>query len=299
MAIFIDFPNIFTYFSIAIVASVKMFNWQNNKGDIKIQFKFLKILGPILLMGLLSAYGYYNYVHFGSPLKMSNTIKRVKDLKDVNLSVPEKGSDAVGALKTRSLLNGLISFTVSRDRGLLIYTPIALLSLFGLVALKKRDYFTKNLLVAIPLASLVTYSMFGDPYGGWAFGSRYLISVLPELIILSVFGMQFILDSKKTLTIVLSKSIFSLVFIYSAAVSLLAPLTTNVISPIVEGRYLGLTSDYSINIKMLQNNELNSFVFNNFAKEWLTGLEYYYLILSLVILYGLLLLWSAKPNTSK
>lgn len=299
IAIFVDFPNIFTYFPIAIVASLKMFNWQPSDGGIKLQFNFVRLLGPILLLCLLSGYGYYNYIHFGSPTKMSNTIKRVKDLKDVNLSVPEKGSDAVGALDTRSLSNGLRSFTYSHDRGILIYTPVALLSLFGLFALKRRDIITKNLLIAIPLASLFTYSMFGDPYGGWAFGSRYMISVLPELVILSVFGLQFILDNSKTVTKFFTKLLYTLVFTYSAAVSLLAPLTTNVIPPYVEARNIGLKSDYSINIKMLQNNELNSFVYNNFVKNNLTGIQYYYLILSVVVLTGIILIWSSKANDSK
>ena len=300
--IYVDFPNIFTYFPIAIVATLKMFEVYKSEQGFKLSLNIAKILGPIILLLMLSGYGYYNYIHFGNPTKMSNTISRVRDLKDVNLSSPEsddEGSDAVSALETRSLSNGLKSFLYSHDRGMLIYTPVALLSLFGLLSLKKKDASTKNLLVAIPLASLFTYSMFGDPYGGWAFGSRYMISVLPELIILAVFGMQHFLDNANKLSVIVIKLIYSLVFVYSSAVSLLAPLTTNVIPPYVEARNIGLKSDYSINIRMLQNNELNSFIYNNFAKNNLTGVQYYYLIFVLVVVVGLGLLWSSKSNINK
>lgn len=295
-AIFVDFPNIFTYFPIALVASFKMFDVQEVKNYLKVTFKPLLLFGPILLFSFLSVYGYYNFIHFGSPFKMSNTIKRVKDLKDTDLSVPEKGSDAVGALETRSLTNGLHSFVFSTDRGLLIYTPIALLSLFGLFALKNKGKDIKNLLVAIPLVSLFTYSMFGDPYGGWAFGSRYLISVLPELIVLAVMGLDYLLQILKAWQGLLLKIFYALVFAYSTAVSLLAPLTTNVISPLVEGRNLGLISDYTLNIKMLQSNELNSFVFNNFIGGQVTGVQYYFFILSLVYIVGFYLIFISKPN---
>jgi hypothetical protein len=294
LAIYIDFPNIFGFFPIALVSFLETLKVTKIEQRIKVDVRFWKLAGPIFLVVLLMGYGYYNYIHFGDPLKMSNTISRVKDLKAADLAVPEKGSDATGILKTRSLLNGLSSFIISQDRGIIFYTPIALLAFMSAFGLSRVSYKTKNLLVAVPAISLVTYSMFGDPYGGWAFGSRYMISILPCLIILGGIGLQGILDSYGLPQRVLARILYSLVFIYSAAISLLAPLTTNVIPPFVEARNIGLLSDYRINIAMLNDNSLNSFLYNNYLSNYLTGVQYYFVILIPLLVFGIYLIWASK-----
>ena len=73
---------------------------------------------------------------------------------------------------------GIAGLLVSPNRGLLIYTPIAILGIWGLV--KSRD----PLLISFGLASLVHLILFGSFefwYGGSAFGPRYLVDILPVL----------------------------------------------------------------------------------------------------------------------
>jgi hypothetical protein len=129
------------------------------------------------------------------------------------------------------------------------------------------------------------YSMFGDPYGGWAFGSRYLIAVAPELCLLAGIGLH---RYGHKLFI---KILYSLVFVYSAGVSLLAPLTTNVIPPFVEARNFGIDYTYVINWNMLKESHLNSFFYNNVLHGSIPGFTYYFAILAFVSLVGLTLIW--------
>ncbi len=292
-AIFVDFPNIFIFFPIALFTSLKLFDIKTGIDKLKVKLRLFQIFTPIIFLLFMGLYGYYNYVHFDSPLKFSNTLARVRDLKVVSLSSPETGSDSVGALEPRSLVNGLYSFTISHDRGVVWYSPVILLFVFGVGSLRKSRKNSLMLLLAIPSVCLVLYSMFGDPYGGWSFGSRYMVAIMPELCILAGIGLQQFYKNY------LVRIVYSVVFIYSSLVSALSPLTTNVIPPYVEARHLGLDSTYFINIKMLLSNQLNSFLFNNFFHKFINGITYYSFVVSLVIVCGFILIWiPQKSNDS-
>lgn len=288
LAVLVDFPNLFIYLPIVVMAMLKVIDITQLKDKFKIKINWIVICAPLIFVFFMSIYGVYNQVHFGSPFKFSNTIPRVKDLKNVNLAVPESGTGSSEALNTRNLLNGLQSFTVSNDRGILIYSPVVLLFIFGFGFLKSSRKKVEAGLLAVPSTCIVLYSMFGDPYGGWAFGSRYLVAVLPQLCILAGIGLQRFYKN------IFVKIIYSIVFIYSAAISLLAPLTTNVIPPYVEARNLNLDSWFIVNLRMLKENELDSFFYNHILQRSITGVAYYMIILSIVILVGLLFIWFKK-----
>ena len=292
IAVFVDFPNLFLFFPIALFSFIKSFHVLQKENTFKLTLNPFLLIGPFLFATLMGLYGYYNYHFFGSPMKFSNGLPRVQDLKEVDRAIPERGTETTAALKTRLMLEGFHSFTISDDRGLVKYSPVVLLFIFGLGFLKKRQI--EILLFTIPAVCITLYSMFSDPYGGWAFGSRYMIASLPELCLLAGIGLQrFAKNNIKGIT---TKIIYSLVFIYSTGVALLAPLTTNVIPPRVEGGNLGLAHDYSINWRMLSDNQLNSFFYNHILHGSISGFQYYYAILTLVLLVGLFLIWYPKKS---
>ena len=49
------------------------------------------------------------------------------------------------------------------------------LGIFGLVFLSRKNEYALKIFVSVIGINILLYSMWGDPYGGWAFGSRYLI----------------------------------------------------------------------------------------------------------------------------
>ncbi len=283
-AVFVDFPNIFIYFPIALIYSLRGISIREANNKLKIRISFIQILTPLIFFAGVVLYGYYNYTQFGSPTILSNNLPRVRNLNIIAEAAPELGRNVTGALNTRMLLNGYYTFIASIDRGALFYTPIVLLCLFGFIKLRKKYSEHIQVMSAVPLVCLTLYSMFSDPYGGWAFGSRYMIVAYPYLLLL---GGAWFANSKSILT----KIIFSIVFIYSVGVSLLAPLTTNVIPPQVEANSLGLSYTYAVNMRMLLDNKLNSFVYNSFLEEKYSALEYYAAIFATVAIFGLLLIW--------
>lgn len=293
VALFIDFPNVFIYFPIALFEGLKLFSISKETSHSYITIHWRYIIGPLIFIAALAGYGYYNTYHFGNPLMLSNALPRVKDLKNTVLAEPEKFKNSGQALKTRNIVNGLYTFIASPDRSVLVYTPAILLFLFGLGYLKKiQKQSTELLLFSIPATCFVLYTMFGDPYGGWAFGSRYLVAIMPELILLGAVGLF------KFRSNVWVKILYTATVLYSSYTVLLAPLTTNVIPPKIEADPLGLEYTYSINWRMLQNNQLSSYIYNTWAHTSMNGMQYYVLIATVLTVVFIALIWgSAYEHT--
>ncbi len=86
---------------------------------------------------------------------------------------------------TGDLLPGLVAWLVSPGRGLLWYAPVALLALFGAVLLARRRDFVRLVALVGPLALyLPVYSVWAG-LGGWSWGPRYLVPVLPLVVVLA------------------------------------------------------------------------------------------------------------------
>lgn len=91
-------------------------------------------------------------------------------------------------------------------RGLFIYSPILLLSIIGLILMFK-SYRTEAILIILILISLTAFlSMRRTWWGGYSFGSRYLLPVIPFLSIPVVYSFKKI--NRYILIIIIAISIF-------------------------------------------------------------------------------------------
>ena len=120
--------------------------------------------------------------------------------------------------------------------------------------------------------NLFLYSSWGDPWGGWAFGPRYLI---PSMAILSLFIGIFLHEIKYKWTARIVAYIF---FVYSSAVSLLGTLTTNAVPPKVEADFLHMQYNFLRNYFYFKKGESSSFVYNNFLSGSVSLSEYFLII---------------------
>ena len=138
-------------------------------------------------------------------------------------------------------------------------------------------------IVGAVLANILLYAMWGDPWGGWAFGSRYLI---PSYALLSIMTAYFLTKhAGKTLVLL----IFTLVAFYSISVNTIGALTSNRNPPQVEVLSLealsGKQEKYSFdrNVDMLRSNKSKSLFFQTVGNRYLSAWEYY---LSISLLLG-------------
>jgi hypothetical protein len=115
---------------------------------------------PLGLTGL--GLGGYNWVRFGGLLETGYSA-------ELFFSTP--------------LHVGLAGFLFSPGRSLFLYCPIALAGLGGMPLLLKAHRREGALALALPCAFLLLYSMWHSWHGGWTWGPRLLLPVLPFIVL--------------------------------------------------------------------------------------------------------------------
>ena len=139
------------------------------------------------------------------------------------------------------------------------------------------------------LANVLLYSMWGDPWGGWAFGSRYLI---PSYALMSAL---LALALNKYARNWLFMSTFILMLVYSLSVNSLGAITTSAVPHKGEAQALEKIShrqekySYDRNYEYLTGGGSKSFVFQTYAKNYIEAKEYYYIFNGVLIANSLLL----------
>jgi hypothetical protein len=78
---------------------------------------------------------------------------------------------------------GIFTMLVAPGRSLLIYSPPLLLGLAAWPALRRRDPETAMFVAGLAVTRLVFVACRSDWHGGWAIGPRYLIPMIPFLLV--------------------------------------------------------------------------------------------------------------------
>lgn len=304
MSIPVDYPNLILMFPIGIYALFKIIKIKKGNKDFKININFFGLLTFLGLILPLIFFLWFNFKSYDNPLQFSGTVGGVHEIdekgfptvpkdnlekdKEDYISPDKQKKTAVGFFKTRNILNGFYIHILSPDRGILIFAPVLLTGLVGIYLMNKNKNKYLPMLLGIVVANIILYSMWGDPWGGWSFGSRYLI---PAYAIMSIF-------IALAITLIKNKKVFLLfltpLLIYSVAVNTLGAITTSANPPQVESNLLSTLSGqkerYSIdrNWNYLTNIGSKSFVYQTWAKDYFSARDYYFLVLMLItILFGL------------
>jgi hypothetical protein len=143
--------------------------------------------------------------------------------------------------------------------------------------------------IGIILAIVVPYAMFGDPWGGWAFGPRYLI---PASAVICPFITLFLDRIRRNWFL---KILFMAVAFYGAYLASLGTLTTNLIPPKVEAVQLSVPIPYTpeYNRQLLAQNISGSLIFNTFLNQFISA-EVFHLSFTVItcLIIGTLYLFS-------
>jgi hypothetical protein len=283
----VDIPNIIMILPAGLYAFIKSFNFtklQNNETAFALK---LSMAGFVIgVIPLVLIFGWYNHTTTGSYTTLAQSIGRTdvfnSSLTEQNANIDTDTLVGIGhknktagfnlPFDTRKQLNGFYILLVSNQRAWLFYSPVILLGVFGLWILLKNNS-GKNeaqIIIATILIDIILYSMFGDPYGGWAFGPRYLI---PGASLMCV-GLAVFLSKNKN---ILYYSIFAILLIYSVCINSAGVLTTSAIPPKVEVDQMKnpIPYTYEYNFDLLKSGKNSSLVYSVFLADKIQPIYYY------------------------
>ncbi len=241
-AIPIDYPNLFLMFPIGVAAFFKLFHTQKIRDIFTIR---VSVLSPLTFFAVIIPLGFFlwfNSVSYGSPFQFSGTVPSAKSynfppssrINPTGLTGPEVEraisgeKNAVGFFASRGLVNGLYILLFSPDRGIIVFAPVVLLGILGGFIAFANNRSIIATMVAVICSNILLYAMYGDVWGGWAFGSRYLI---PTYALLSIF-LAFALSKWRRNWIFMP--IFMLLVIYSVIVNTAGALSSSANPPKVQ-----------------------------------------------------------------
>lgn len=279
----VDIPNLFMMMPIALYIFAKNFSVDKEGNKLKLKIKLSVIallLGVIPMFGL---FGWYNYQTTGSFTTLAQSIGRTDifatdEIKEINKQSSAKATDAKPSIvpfETRMQLNGFYILLISDERGILYYNPILIFGIIGLI-LAIKNKIAENLgilIISVALVNILLYSMFGDPWGGWSFGPRYLI---PSIALFSTgIGYALYKSLRNPFAIIL----FIGTLIYSALINSLGSVTTNLIPPKVEALNLAVTVPYTYlyNIQLAQKEQAGVLIYNLFLRNSINVQTYIYI----------------------
>lgn len=301
-SILIDYPNLFMMLPIALASLTKFFQVERVLTKFKIKFNFGRLLTLSGIVVPFVMFMVFSYLSYGNPLQFSGTVPSAAAIgidgkptapRSVNLEGSDEladqvrlGKSAINFFYPRNLVNGFYIHFLSLDRGVLMYTPIILFGVLGALILYKSLKSNKNIylsvLVGVIAINIVLYSLWGDPWGGWAFGSRYLI---PSYAVLSIFISIALTRLSKSKILL---SLFSILMVYSIAINTLGAVTTSANPPKTEISALEQLSGtqerytYARNWEYLKTTGSKAFFYRQFFSDRVDVKTFYFVLVGIL-----------------
>lgn len=164
LAVISEFPAVFPI----IIFGIGLFFTDKRERNSRIYFYILGGL-PFAVALLL-----YNYALFGSPFSMSYAYESFPEWAEV-------AGQGVFGIGFPSLSN-IYLLLFSPSRGLFFYSPILIFSVIAFFRSKERRTLRHRVKVAAIVISVLLLCGHGAAHGGWAFGARYLIFIIPLML---------------------------------------------------------------------------------------------------------------------
>lgn len=267
----VDIPVGFLMMPLGFYFVYKNFEKTDQGASIVFKMKYALVALLIGVLPLLGIFGWYNFQLTGSYTKLAQLIGRV-DVPDTNPDIqnkPPKPVEEPGPkefkvfetpFNTRNSLDGFYVLLISDERGIYYFSPVLILGTIGLYfAIRQQSTRTFGLLLGtVGTSTVLLYSMFGDPYGGWSFGPRYMIPaaavIAPGIgVFLQKWGRNFLIAIG-----------FFVMAGYSIWLATVGAMTTNAIPPKQEAMFLStpIPYTYQYNLDFINKNFSSSLFYN-------------------------------------
>ncbi|MBI3981071.1 hypothetical protein HY345_03675 [Candidatus Microgenomates bacterium] len=306
----VDLPNAFTLLPLAVYVLYKNISLEGQKERLKISLKLSFVAVFLGMLPLISLFALYNKATTGSSTSLAQMIGRYNYPEGDNYKQQletrkpqdsrEEKSQEFELLKTpfetRFQASGFYILMLSDERSWLYYSPVILLGFLGLFFAVRQESLRNITLLSFSLIvmNILIYTMWGDPWGGWSFGPRYLI---PAVAVMAAF-VPYLLNRWRNLAVGL---LVLALFTYSSYLSYLGGLTTNDIPPKQEAVHLiePIPWTYEYNRSFIEKNQSSSLLYNIFLKGKIDLKIYHYLLTAGAAMVFLSLYWQDYSRRTK
>lgn len=277
-----DIPNLFLLFPIGLYILSQHFKVEQIKKKTVLHIKPVFLTIAVGLVPFIMLFGWYNIQTTGSPLLLAQLFpqseyfdtQEVQEMKRANRQNVDPFGDKL-PFSTRSQLRSFYILFVSNERSWLHYSPILLLGFTAFIKNGKRlSEKEVVLLLTVIVTNFILYGMFGDPWGGWSFGPRYLI---PAAGLTSILLAMAIDRHGKNLLFI---ALFTLLGLHSIQLATASVLTTATIPPKVEAEQLDvfIPYTYTYNFQLLEAGRTSSLLYKTYLSEHLSVYQYWQII---------------------
>lgn len=265
---FVEYQALIFYLPVMVTNTLQNMIITKEQQNLRIKINNIIFIGVVGFLISLTPFFYYNMITYGKFYQLAGTVQSSKtvseDPETGELILPrsENIQEASGFFHIYKLPNSVSVLLTSTDRGVIYFSPVIIFSIFGLVPLYRKNKELAVTIILMILSIILLYGMWGDPWGGWAFGTRYLI---PAFALMSIpIGMALNKYGKKWYFALP----FTLVFFYSVFINLNGALTTNQIPPSIEvesQKYPYYTFIHNVNLAM--EGKTSSFIYKTFLSD--------------------------------
>lgn len=159
------------YFALAAVVALLILLWQQpTKSWRPVSRQLLIYALPVVIMA--ATLFLYNYLRFGSILETGYHFRT--------------GGEGFNT----PLWWGALGLTISPARGLLWYSPPVILAIFSWPSFHRRQRRLSWLLMVIVLFHIVAFGMWWSWWGGYGWGPRFLLPIVPLLLVVTLPGLD-------------------------------------------------------------------------------------------------------------
>lgn len=302
----VDYPNFFLMVPIGIAALARSIWIQRHEGSIDIKVSFIRLLTIMSVIIPMIFFFWTNTVSYGNPLQLAGAVRQVTGIKANGSPVFKNDSpvkdakqiatdndpqqNIIAFFKNRNLITGMYILLLSPDRGVLFYTPSMFFAIVGIILAFRHKKPFLSLLLGVLGINILLYAMWGDPWGGWAFGARYLI---PAYAILSLFIAIALTNFRKSVPFL---GFFFLILVISLGINTMGVITTSENPPQVQIQEVEKLSHkkayYTIenNVMFLSQGKAKAFVFDAVAHNYLSAWNYYILLTTIIMSFAAVLI---------
>lgn len=294
---FFDYPNPILMAPLVIYFLVKAVDFKITRRDFEIKIKTLFLFSVVAFAAMIGILFFYNQKVLGNWKRLSNNlpryeIKNLAQLIDPSLVPAAQRQRSESAKLSTTFLEervptGLDLLIITKEKGIFVFSPILLLSILGFLSVSGAISLEIAVLAAIVLLNILLYASFGDPWGGWAYGPRYLV---PSMAIMPLFIALWLNQPKH---LFLKKISVFILFIYSSAVALIGALTTAADPPKVEAVYLKIKYGVDYALDYLLKGKSSSFFYNSFAYKHVSLIQYFFILWITLIVIAFIVLFIA------